>query len=125
MKDLQSKIRLAVALAIAVRTASANGSGIDLQGFNSAVVVLTPGTITDGTHTPKVQESDDDSTYTDVAATDLVGTLADLTSDTVQKVGYKGNKRYIRVVLTVAGTTTGGIYGALAVRGDADLSPVA
>lgn len=125
MRDLQSKLGVAQTISPAARTATVNGAGVDLQGFNSAAIVITPGTITDGTHTPKVEESDDNAAWNDVPAAALVGTLAAIASNTVQKVGYKGGKRYLRVTSTVAGATTGGVYGAQVIRGDAHLSPVA
>ncbi|MBL4744222.1 MAG: hypothetical protein JKX87_06255 [Cycloclasticus sp.] len=125
MKDLQSKLGFLVSIVAAAITATASGAGIDLQGFNSTVVVFTAGVITDGTHTPKLQESVDNSAWTDVAAGDQVGALVALTTNSVQKAGYKGNKRYIRAVVTVAGASTGGIYSALVVTGDASLNPVA
>ncbi|MFZ5762840.1 MAG: hypothetical protein ACOY8P_07950 [Thermodesulfobacteriota bacterium] len=126
MKDLKSNIKPEVTIAPAGnRNASVNGTGIDLQGFHSAAVTFAPATITDGTHTPKLQESDDNSTFTDVAAADQLGTLAALASDTVQTVGYKGGKRYIRGVVTVAGATTGGIYAAMVIKGHPDLAPTA
>lgn len=124
MRDLQSKIDPVRSVAPGAHTATVNGSGVDLQGFNSAAVVFDPGTITDGTHTPKLQESDDNSAWSDVAAADQVGTLAALASDTLQKVGYKGVKRYIRAVVTVSGATAGGVYGAQVVRGNPENAPV-
>ena len=112
-------------LAPAARIATANGSGVDLASFASATVAFSVGTITDGTHTPKVQESDDNSTFTDVAAADLIGTLAALASNVNQRVGYRGTKRYIRAVTTIAGATTGGVYAGVVIRGDARKQPVA
>lgn len=112
-------------LAPAARTATANGSGVDLASFASATVAFSVGTITDGTHTPKVQESDDNSTFTDVAAADLIGALAALASNVNQRVGYRGTKRYIRAVTTIAGATTGGVYAGVVIRGDARKQPVA
>lgn len=103
-------------LAPQARTASANGTSADLAGYRGAICVFAVGTITDGTHTPKLQESDDNSTFTDVAAGDLEGTWAALASSTLQAVGYKGRKRYVRAVITVAGATTGGIYSAVVTR---------
>lgn len=125
MKDLKSKIGVVQCIAAAAITATAEGTGVDLQGFNSACVVFSPGTITDGTHTPSVEESDDNSNWTTVADADLQGTLAALASNTIQRVGYKGNKRYIRAVSTVAGASTGGVYGADVILGDPSLAPVA
>lgn len=112
-------------LAPAARTASANGSGVDLANFASATVAFVVGTITDGTHTPSVEESDDNTTFTAVAAADLIGSLAALASNTNQRVGYRGSKRYVRAVSTVAGATTGGVYAGVVIRGDARKQPVA
>ncbi|MEU0531985.1 Bbp16 family capsid cement protein [Amycolatopsis tolypomycina] len=124
--DLKNNVASAISLAPAARTATANGTGVDLAGFSAIAVVVAAGTITDGTHAFKVQESDDNATFTDVAAGDLDGAAPSLQaagSNTVTEVGYKGIKRYIRVVATVSGTTTGGVYAALVVRGSARKYP--
>jgi hypothetical protein len=123
--DIKQTQDLQNSLAPAARTASANGSGVDLASFASATVAFSVGTITDGTHTPKVQESDDNSTFTDVAAADLNGSLAALASNVNQRIGYRGTKRYIRAVTTIAGATTGGVYAGVVIRGDARKQPVA
>jgi hypothetical protein len=107
------------------RTATTNGSSADLQAFDAATIVFHAGTITDGTHTPKVQDSSDDSTWTDVAAADLVGTLANITSNSLQRVGYIGSKRYVRAVVTVSSASTGGSYTASVIRGHSIKQPVA
>lgn len=117
MKDLKNNLTVAQSLAPAARTATANGTGVDLAGYEGAVVVFDVGTITDGTHTPSVQESADNVTFTNVAASDMLGALVNLASGTVQRAGYVGTKRYIRAVSTVAGATTGGVYSATVVRG--------
>jgi len=125
MRDLQSKVSATLSIASAAINATATGASADLQGFNSALVLLTTGINTDGTHTPKLQESVDDSAWTDVAAGDLVGAFAVITTDTLQKVGYKGTQQYIRVVVTVSGATTGAVYGASILSGTPELSPAA
>ncbi len=109
----------------AARTSSANGSGVDLANFASATVAFSVGTITDGTHTPSVEESDDNSSFSAVAAADLIGTLSALASNTNQRVGYRGSKRYIRAVTTIAGATTGGVYAGVVIRGDGRKQPTA
>lgn len=119
VRDIHNDMSVANSLAPAARTATANGTGIDLQGYRACAVVFVVGTITDGTHTPKLQESDDNSTFSDVAAADQSGTLAALASSTNQEVSYIGTKRYIRAVSTVSGATTGGVYAAVAIRGKA------
>jgi hypothetical protein len=121
MRDLHNNISAAISVAPAVRTATVNGSGVDLQGYEAAEAIVHFGAYTDGTHTPKLQESDDNSTWSDVAAGDQLGSFSAVSSgggaNTIQAVGYKGAKRYIRVVLTLAGTTTGAGSEALVVRG--------
>ncbi|MBI5427265.1 MAG: hypothetical protein HZA02_03175 [Nitrospinae bacterium] len=124
MRDMKNNVDAVTSINPAAQTATVNGAGVDLRGFESAMVVFHPGTIADGTHTPKIQESDDNSAFTDVAA-DQQGTLTALASNTVQRVGYIGSKRYIRAVSTVAGATTGGVYGALVLRGSPNIAPAA
>ena len=124
MTDLKQTTDVKNSLAPAARTATANGTGVDLANFASAEVAFVVGTITDGTHTPSVQESDDDSTYTAVAAADLIGTLAALAS-TPPARRLSCTKRYVRAVSTVSGATTGGVYAGVVVRGNARKQPVA
>ena len=78
----------------ATHNSNQTGTGVDIRGFDSAMAVIYSGALTDGTHTPKLQESDDDSAYTDVAAADVEGTLANISADAVQRVGYKGAKDF-------------------------------
>lgn len=106
------------AIAIAAKTdGTANGTGVDTAGYNRVTVLFDVGTRTDGTSTPKVQESADNSSFSDVAAADLDGdTLAALTSDTQQTVRYIGSSRYIRPVITTTGSTSGVIAGAKVLR---------
>lgn len=125
MRDIKSVVGANVSLSPAARNASANGSAQDLQGYEAAMVVVQCGAITDGTHTPKVQESDDNSTFTDVAASDLVGAFVQCTANSVQRAGYIGSKRYIRAVMTVAGATTGALSSAVILPGHASQNPVA
>src|SRR4051812_29715472 len=123
MRDLKNRVSTAVSIAPAVRTATVNGSGVDLQGYEAAMAVVHFGAYTDGTHTPKLQESSDNSTFADVAAGDLIGSFTAVSAaggaNTIQQVGYRGSKRYVRVVLTLSGTTTGAGSGATVVRGRA------
>lgn len=122
--DLYNNLSVVTTLAPAARTASGNGSTVDLQGYEGAMIQAVVGTITDGTHSLTVQESDDGSTWSDVAASDLQGSFANLASDTNQKVGYLGTKRYIRVNATVSGATTGGVYAVVVVRSNPRKAPV-
>lgn len=130
MRDIKSNVDAAPTLAPAVRTnGTVNGSGVDLRGYDSAMAVVHFGAYTDGTHTPKLQESDDNAAFTDVAAGDLQGSFtavaASAGANTVQRVGYVGTKRYVRIVMTTASATSGAGSAATIVRSNAALVPLA
>jgi len=106
-------------LSPATYTASANGTGVSLGDYEAAMVVFDVGTITDGTHTPTVEKSvDNGSSWTALTDSDLVGSLSDLSSDTVQEVGFVGSATDLRAVTTVSGATSGGVYSATVVLGE-------
>lgn len=124
--DLYNRISGASALApAAAHTTSANGTAIDMTTLNAngLTFLVHAGTITDGTHTFKLQDSPDNSTWTDVAAPfiqegSVVAFTSSTTSGTVLKFGYLGLTRYVRLVCTVTGSpATGGFYSAIAVEG--------
>lgn len=129
MRDMKNNMDAVNSLAPAAYTASSNGSGVDLQGYDAAMVVFSSGAAdfvdTDEVYTPSVEESDDNVNYTGVAAGDLEGTLAGLSANSVQRVGYKGSKRYIRAVLTIAGTTPSVQAAGIVLRGRPAQAPVA
>lgn len=117
--DRSENLDVAQSLSPATYTASTNGSAVSFDDYESATVVFSPGTITDGTHTPSVEISEDGgSTWSALTDSDLVGSLSDLASDTVQMVGYIGHATDIRAVTTVSGATDGGDYEAFVIRGD-------
>ena len=116
MKAIHQTITQSTTLAPAVRTATANGTSVDLADSNGNALMIQVGTITDGVHTPSLQESSDNATWNNVAAADQIGTFAALASNVNQKVGYIGKKRYIRAVITIAGATTGGVYNAFVIE---------
>ncbi len=122
--DLKSNADVAQSLVPATRNTDTNGSGVDLRGYEAAMVVFDTGAITDGTHTPTLEESDDDATYTTVAAADLQGAFANLSANSVQRVGYIGGNRYIRAQCNSSGTT-GAAYSATIVRGRPHAAPLA
>lgn len=129
-------VRAKATLAVAARTATANGTAVDrkLSGsagtnewFGSAMLLVHTGTITDGTHAITLEVSDDNSSWSAAPAADLQGTLPSIGSsndDTVYEVGYKGTARYLRAVTTVSGTTSGGVYGATILLGFPNVLPV-
>lgn len=119
-------------LAPAARTATANGTAVDRAAggarYQDALVVIDAGVVTDGTHTFAVQDSPDGTNWTAVADEFLQGAEPAVTSsndDTVYRIGYLGAERYLRVVATVSGATTGGVYSAAVVLSNARRAPVA
>ena len=123
MLDRQANITIKTSIAQGAHTASVNGTSVDLAGVDGATVYILPGTWTDGSHTIKVQDSPDNSTFTDCTAASLVpasanGAFTAITSSgtaVAQKLGYVGTQRYIRAVSTVSGATTGAIYTVVVV----------
>ena len=129
MQDLSNNIGLGNSIINAVKTADANGTGIDLQGFEEATAVVSVGaegdTLSGSVYFEvSLEHSDDNSTYTDCVQADIVnGTIAaggiflkldgttggdpDTTGGQWQ-VGYVGGKRYVRLVLSKTGTHTNG-----------------
>lgn len=125
VKDSENSFDFVQTLVPAARAATGTGVGVDLRGYDGATVVLSIGARTDGTFTPSIEESDDNSTFTAVGTAALEGTFSAATAGTsVQKVGYLGTKRYIRGLLTVASGTTGAVCGMSVIRTSPHYRPV-
>ncbi|MDH5762731.1 MAG: hypothetical protein OEZ51_07110 [Nitrospinota bacterium] len=128
MRDLKNNLDGVSSIDPASYTATTNGSGVDLRDFDSAMVVFQAGSADTGsgneTYTPGVEESDDNSSFSAVAASDLEGSPGNMTANSVQRVGYKGAKRYVRAVLTLGGTTPSIDASALVIRGLPHLAPL-
>lgn len=127
MKDLYSNVGTEAAVVPATLIATNTSAAIDLQGYDSALVIIQTGAIAaSGNFTPKLTEcATSGGTYTDVAADDLNGTFATvLAASTVYRVGYRGNKRFIKTVLTLnSGTSI--VAGVVIVKGNPANVPVA
>lgn len=111
MRDMKSTIDVVKSLEAAAFTTTANGAGVDLQGYEGALFMYDMGVFagTTPTATLKLQESDDNVAFTDVAAGDLEGVqpvaISDTADQVIARVGYKGSKRYLRLAITaMAGT---------------------
>lgn len=120
MQTLYYNVLEQISLTIATRTSTANGNAVDLLGFNKAYIIVVSGTITDGTHTIGLEESDDGSSWAAVSSSDIIGTLPVIGAtddDKIWAVEYRGRKRYIRVKTTVSGNpSSGGTYGAVVLK---------
>jgi hypothetical protein len=121
-RDLHNNIHPLVGIApVAARTddTAIVSTIVDTAGFNSCEFVIVTGTNTDAdaTFTVLVQDGDA-SNLSDAAAVadaQLLGTevLAGFTfSDDAEsrKIGYIGNKRYVRVTVTPSGNGAGNIF---------------
>lgn len=135
MQDLFNNINPATPGVAAPTDTTAVVSGIvDLQGYDSLTFVIGTGTLADAdaTFTCLVEEGDD-SGLSDAAAVaddDLLGTeaLASFTfaeDDSAFKIGYKGNKRYVRCTITPAANTAAAPIAVIPLRGHPSLVPTA
>lgn len=113
MRDIHSDFGVVQSIAPQAVTAALNGAGVDLQNFNAALFVVDLGAIAGTTPTADIalQESDDNVTFTAIAAGNLLGggQIAQITGANdaqVYKRGYIGTKRYVRAAVTATGGTS-------------------
>lgn len=121
--------RTAVNTAVIATNTTTAGLIIDTQAFNALTFLLNLGARTDGSYSLAITHGDDaalaDSSVVD--ASDLVGTpaaTAVAVAQGVSKIGYVGNKRYVRASIVSTGVTTGATVGALAVLTRPTVGPV-
>ncbi len=101
------------------RTASQDGDYVDMKEAELGLfALLSTGAIADGTHNVKLTEADDASGTNDQDVNDFRTGIAaafaelDSTGDDDKSVAltFKRSKRFVRLVTTVAGASTGGQY---------------
>ena len=141
MKDLSNNTVPVMSIIPAVKTTGANGTGVDLQGYESAMCVVNVGaegdTLAAGLNFQiSLEHSDDNSSYSDCVQADILsGTIAaggiwlildgtaggnPDTTGSIHKVGYVGGKRYLRLVLAKTGThSTGTSISGTVIKGHA------
>ena len=124
---LFDNIKAIASLVSATRTADANGTGVDTQGYRDAMLVVQAGDIdtasTDETYVIELEESDDNSTFTDVTA---ISVTIDADNETgVVRIPELNvvRKRYLRAVLNVGGTTPSIACSAVFLLGEAYRGP--
>ncbi len=126
-RDINKNVAVSSTLSPNIVTTTTEGATVDLAGFLAAMFVAHIGTITDGTYAFDLEESDDDSTWGNIAAGDLSGSFANATSaadDRVQEVGYLGTKRYVRCNVTVSGSpSTGGPISVTVIKAQPRKAP--
>ena len=80
------------------------GTAIDVLGYSVLVSFAWAGFGNGGTVDVKLQDSDDNSTWTDVTSGAFTQVVTGTANQTYEKA-YTGGKHYLRVVCTVAGNT--------------------
>jgi len=121
MKDIHSALSRVALLGCAAYNADNTPAAVDLRGYNSAEILLDVGVggITfSGTNKVefKLTHSDDNTTYTDVTSTDMLGDLVVASGGIIKSLivahaaaavyryGYKGGKRYLKLLADFGGT---------------------
>jgi hypothetical protein len=97
------------------RTATANGTGVDLQstvhsGGRNMKAYLDVGTVSGTTPTldVKIQDSPDNSVWTDITGAAFAQKTA---TGTTEEIHFMTNKRYVRAVATIGGTSPNFNFG--------------
>ena len=104
-------------------------NGVDMEYYESMTFVLSSGTITAGTWTPLLEESDSIAAgFTTVIAPFLIGTINALTGpvsdDSIFKYGYVGKKRFVRLSLILSGGPGNAEFCLVAQQGNPRVAPV-
>lgn len=142
MKDLHSGMTIVSAIGAAALDADNTPAAIDLQGYNGAEIVLAIGVggIT-FTGSNKIEfvltHSNDDTNYSAVTTDDMLGCtvgsggiikalVAAHAAAGVYRYGYKGSKRYLKLLADFSGTHgTGTPMAAMVIKGAGSDNPQA
>lgn len=131
MQDLSNNISISNSIIAATKTAGANGTAVDLQGFEEATAIVDVGaegdTLSGSVYFEVSLQHSDTTTsgdFVDCTQSDIVnGTIASGgiwlkldgtpdgdpdTSGGQWQIGYVGGKRYVRLVLAKTGTHSNG-----------------
>ncbi|CNG98990.1 Uncharacterised protein [Mycobacterium tuberculosis] len=116
-----------------IQTGTTNGVAVDTgvfsNNFRDVSFLILSGTLTDGSYAFTVQECDtSDGTYSAVDSSRVLGSLPTFAStddNVLNSFGVRPTKRYVQLVCTATGATTGGNLAAIAVLGNGSNFPVA
>ena len=143
MRDMSQLHSAAVLIGAATLSADNTPAAVDLAGYEGCTIYIMVGIggiSFSGTNKVefKLTASDDDSTYTAVTIDDVTGIasvgsggiIKDLVAAhpaaAIYEVGYKGSKRYLKLLADFSGTHgTGTPIAAIALRGFPLTGPVA
>lgn len=129
--DLHNSVlqRAAVPTTAIAADGDTDGGAIDTLGYESVEFIALSGTLTDGTYTLGIEESNTGAFAGEENVVDaelvlgapVVFAAAD--DDTALRIGTIAKKRYVRLVITAATVTTGGTISAVAVLSNAHTRP--
>lgn len=128
--DMHSRSKGVIGLAqgtISTNT-DTNGASVDRSGYSAVEWFVYSQTITDGAYVVKIQDSPDNSVWTDASSGEVLGfgmAFALTEDNTVKRIGYHGSERYVRAVITSTAVTTGGLFSAVAIKSTSSHGPVA
>jgi len=140
VNDLHNSTRAVMAIVPAAIGANGTKTGlvVDRQGYGGVEWVISYGSVTTtgSVVTVVAFEGDVTGTLTSIADTALLGTeaLASLAAgarvagtgkEVVKRLGYVGNKRYVRLNVVQTGVTSVGVVGAAAVLHNPSVRPTA
>lgn len=142
MHDLHSHISVDTLIGNATLGADNTPAAVDLQGFDAAEILLAIGIggITfSGTNKIEfvLTHSDDNSSYSNVTDADMIG-VSGISNGIIKtlnsahaaaahyRYGYKGNKRYLKLLADFGGTHGSGTpIAAAVIKGQPELGPTA
>lgn len=123
-RDAHNSVEQKVALAIQAITTDTTTAGaiLDLANVEAIEFLIAAGVLTDGAYAVLIEHGND-SGLSDAAAvadaqllgTELLAGFALTDDNKVSRIGYIGNKRFVRLSIVSSSTTTGGTLGAVAV----------
>ncbi len=126
--DLASDIGISQSIKPQVVNATTTGTAVDTMQYEAVCVVIEVGAWTDGSHAITIEDSADNSDFAAVAAGKLDGSLPTIDGaaddDQNYKIGLHGARRYVRVVSTKTGGSTGVLLAANIILGAAKQKPV-
>lgn len=106
--DLYSGVDVIELIAPARKTATANGTGVDLRDYEgkvTAILTSSAGGGTSPTLAVKIQDSADNSSFADVSGLTFTGLTG--AADATEAIGFEADsvRRYVRAVITIGGTS--------------------
>lgn len=136
MRDLHNNIDVKRAISpVSVSDTTAQVSQvIDRAGYESLEFVIAVGSVADAdaTFTVLVEDGDESDLSDNAAVADanLLGTETEAAfqfddDNEVRKIGYIGNKRYVRLTITPVGNASAALLSAVAVLGHPASVPTA